>query len=239
MRVVVETGHPHATIDPQACVRHPRPFDCNGSLTAEARELLVAAASTPGAMAKPPCLLCLVWGPHDCTFVDRDRGRVESDQPPFVRPFYVQLGADLPPLPLERCFSIKLPTSTTGSERYLCAQRIGRLVEIVEGEQMVLGHLPDEDILVDCEGVELPEATILRMLPKTYRGAEITGYMAGALLGPVQPMELATPIILRDPWPDEVRHACQQIAGHPLSPSVTKAVWGAVCYRRPTLLRAA
>ncbi|MEA3052153.1 MAG: hypothetical protein QOG72_1056 [Sphingomonadales bacterium] len=235
--VAVDTGHRYAAIEPHALVRHPRPFDAAGSLTAEARELLIVAAAA--AMGETPYPLCLVWGPNDCTFVDGAGGRVDSDHPPYVRPFYVHLGADLPPLALERFFSIKLPAGKHGAERYLCAQRIGRLVEIVEGESMVLGHLPDEDILADSEGIELPQAEILRMLPKTYRGAQVTGYIAGALLGPIQPMELATPIILQDPWPEEVARACEQVAAHPLPASVTKPLWDAVRHRRPALLRAA
>jgi hypothetical protein len=156
-----------------------------------------------------------------------------------VKPFYVQLGAKLPPLRLERCFSIPLAAEEGADERFLCAQRIGRLVEIVEGEHMVLGHLPDDDIPTDSAGMELPAERVLPLLPKTYRGAEITGYLCGGILGPVQPMEFATPIILHDPWPHEVAQACQEIAGHRLPAQITDVVWDAVRERRPALLRAA
>jgi hypothetical protein len=238
-RILVEPGSPHAAVEPCVLLRHPKPFDRSGRLSSEARELLIAAAAAPGAIGRPPYLLCFVWGLDECTFVDSDGGRVDSDHPPYVRPFYVDLGAALPPLPLERCFSIEVPAGNGEPSKYICAQRIGRLVEIVEGEQMVLGHLPDEEIPVGRDGFELPDADVLRMLPKTYRGAPITGYVAGGLLGPVQPMELATPIILQDPWPEEVGRACEQITGHPLPTSLKNAVWEAVCHRRPTLLRAA
>jgi hypothetical protein len=157
----------------------------------------------------------------------------------LVKPFYVQLGAKLPPLRLERCFVIALPSEIGAEERFLCAQRIGRLVEIVEGEHMVLGHLPDDEIPTDSDGMELPDEQILRLLPKTYRGAEITGYLCGGILGQVQPAELAEPIVLNDPWPHEVTRACEEVAGHPLPAHIIEAVWDAVRERRPALLRAA
>jgi hypothetical protein len=163
----------------------------------------------------------------------------DSDRPPLATPFYVQLGAKLPPLRLERCFSIPLQAENGSDDRFLCAQRIGRLVEIVEGEHMVLGHLPDDEIPTDSAGMELANEQVLRLLPKTYRGAEITGYLCGGILGPIQPAELAQPIILNDPWPHEVAQACEEVAGYSLNPQITDAVWEAVRERSPALLRAA
>jgi hypothetical protein len=239
VNISVETGEAYADLGTKAVLRHPKPFAADGTLTDPARRLLRAAAAVPDAIGPCPYLLCLVWGPDDCTFINADGQLTYSDHPPYVRPFYIDFGAALPPLPIERCFRIEVPARTGAPSRYICAQRIGRLVEIVEGEQMVLGHLPDEDIPAGPDGFELPDAEVLHRLPKSYRGAPITGYVAGGLLGPVQPRESATPIVLQDPWPEEVSKACAQIAGQPLPSSITSAVWNAVCHRRPTLLRAA
>jgi hypothetical protein len=234
--IQIEVGPAQAVVDARINLIHPEPFDVRGDLSADARELLVSAAA-PAAHGGPS--VCFVWGPDSCTFVGPAGERRDSDHPPLVNPFYVQLGAKLPPLRLERCFVIALEAEEGAEERFLCAQRIGRLVEIVEGEHMVLGHLPDDEIPTDGHGIELAEKQVLRLLPKTYRGAEITGYLCGGILGPVQPAELAEPIVLNDPWPHEITRACEKIAGHPLPAHILEAAWDAVRERSPALLRVA
>lgn len=236
-QIEIEVGPAHAVVETKINLAHPEPFDAGGDLSAGARELLLAAAARAAIDGGPSA--CVVWGPDSCTFVGPSGERRDSDHPPLVKPFYVQLGAKLPPLRLERCFVIALGVEDGADERFLCAQRIGRLVEIVEGEHMVLGHLPDHEIPTDSAGMELPDEQVLGLLPKTYRGAEITGYLCGGILGPVQPAELAEPIILNDPWPYEVAQACETVAGHPLPGHITDAVWEAVRERAPALLRAA
>lgn len=236
-QIQIEAGPPHAIVDAKINLIHPEPFDHRGDLTAGARELLLEAAARAAIDGGPS--VCFVWSPDSCTFVGPTGEPRDSDHPPLVKPFYVRLGAKLPPLRLERCFSIALAAEEGAYERFLCAQRIGRLVEIVEGEHMVLGHLPADEIPTDSDGMELADEQVLRLLPKTYRGAEITGYLCGGILGPVQPAELAEPIILNDPWPHEVAHACEEVAGHPLRAHIIEAVWDAVRERRPALLRAA
>jgi hypothetical protein len=235
--VEVRLGQAEAQIDAKIRLTHPEPLDSQGNLTAPARKLLLDAAVRD--IAGGGESLCIVWAPDSCTFVGPQGRLRNSDLPPMDKPFYVRFGTNLPPLKLERCFSVALDDDDSESERFLCAQRIGRLVEIVEGEHMVLGHLPDEDIPTDHSGMVLPDTEVLRRLPKTYRGAQITGYVCGGILGPVQPAELARPVILNDPWPDEVAHACEQMAGYRLSDQVIDAVWEAVRERRPALLRAA
>lgn len=230
-------GHAGAQIDAKIRLTHPEPFDAQGNLSAPARKLLLDAAV--GEAAGREGYLCIVWAPDSCTFVGPQGRLRDSELPPTVKPFYVRLGANLPPLKLERGFSVALGDKDSESERFLCAQRIGRLVEIVEGEHMVLGHLPDNDIPTDHRGMSLPDAEILRRLPKTYRGAQVTGYICGGILGPVQPTELAEPIILNDPWPDEVAQACEHVAGYHLPDHIIDAVWQAVREKRPALLRAA
>jgi len=236
-QIRIEVGPPHAIVDAKITLVHPEPFDHRGDLTAGARELLLQAAARAAIDGGPS--MCFVWGRDSCTFVGPTGEPRDSDHPPLVKPFYVQLGAKLPPLRLERCFVIALPSKNENEERFLCAQRIGRLVEIVEGEHMVLGHLPDDEMPTASDGMELADEQILRLLPKTYRGAEITGYLCGGILGPVQPAELAESIILNDPWPHEVAEACEQVAGYPLPQHINDAVWEAVRERRPALLRAA
>jgi hypothetical protein len=236
-QIQVEVGPADAQVNARVRLAHPEPFDARGDLTAGARELLLAAAAR--AAIEGGLSACFVWGADSCTFVGPTGEPRDSDHPPLVKPFYVQLGAKLPPLRLERCFVIALPSEKGAEERFLCAQRIGRLVEIVEGEHMVLGHLPDDEIPSDSDGMEVPDEQVLRLLPKTYRGAQITGYLCGGILGPVQPAELAQPIILNDPWPHEVAQACEEVAGHPLALDIIEAVWDAVRERRPALLRAA
>jgi hypothetical protein len=236
-QIRIEAGPAQAVVDAKITLIHPEPFDHRGDLTARGRELLLQAAARAAIDGGPS--VCFVWGPDSCTFVGPTGELRESNHPPLVKPFYVQLGIKLPPLPLERCFSIALPAENGTDERFLCAQRVGRLVEIVEGEHMVLGHLPDDEIPADSAGMELPDEQILRLLPKTYRGAEITGYLCGGILGPVQPAELAEPIVLNDPWPHEVAQACEEVAGHPLPANIIEVVWDAVRERRPALLRAA
>lgn len=236
-QIGIQMGQANALVDAKISLTHPEPFDARGNLSASARELLLAAAARAAIAGGPSS--CFVWGPDNCTFVGPTGELRESDHPPLVKSFYVQLGAKLPPLRLERCYSIALAAEEGAEDRFLCAQRIGRLVEIVEGEHMVLGHLPDDEIPTGSDGMELPSEQILRLLPKTYRGAEITGYLCGGILGPVQPAELAEPIVLTDPWPHEVTRACEEVAGHPLPADITEAVWDAVRERRPALLRAA
>lgn len=235
--VEISLGQAGAQIDAKVRLAHPEPFDAQGNLSAPARKLLLDAIV--GEAAGRVESLCIVWAPDRCTFVGPQGRLRDSDLPPTVKPFYVRLGANLPPLKLERCFSVPLGDEDSENERFLCAQRVGRLVEIVEGEHMVLGHLPEDDNPTDHHGMALPDAEVLRRLPKTYRGAQITGYICGGILGPVQPAELAQPIVLNDPWPDEVAQACEQVAGYRLPDHVIDAVWQAVREQRPALLRAA
>lgn len=235
--IEIEIGRACAQVDARICLSHPEPFDTRGNLSAGARKLLLEAAAC-AAVNEEDCL-CFVWSADSCTFVGPTGEQRDSDLPPVGKPFYVELGAKLPPLRLERCFSIELATESGPDERFICAQRIGRLVEIVEGEHMVLGDLPEQEIPTDAGGWPLPDEVILRRLPKTYRSAQVTGYICGAILGPIQPAELAAPIVLNDPWPHEVAQACEQVAGCPLPAQITDAVWEAVRERRPALLRAA
>jgi len=235
--VEISLGRASAQFDVRIRLTHPEPFDAQGNLSAPARKLLLDAAV--GEAAGREGSLCIAWAPDSCTFVGPQGRLRDSDLPPAVKPFYVQFGATLPPLKLERCFSVALDDDDPENERFLCAQRIGRLVEIVEGEHMILGHLPDDDIPTDHDGMALPDAEVLRRLPKTYRGAQITGYICGGILGPVQPAELAQPIVLNDPWPDEVAEACEHVAGYRLPDEAIDAVWVAVREQRPALLRAA
>jgi hypothetical protein len=235
--IEISVGRPDAQIGARIILTHPDLFDTQGNVSVSARELLLDAAAEAAGNGEPP--LCVVWSPDSCTFVGPQGRLRDSDHPPSVKPFNVRLGATLPPFKLERCFSVALRDKGAAIERFLCAQRIGRLVEIVEGEHMVLGDLPEDEIPVDAEGMALPDAEILRRLPKTYRGAEITGYICGGILGPVQPAELAEPIVLNDPWPHEVAQACEQVAGYALADTIIDALWRAVRERRPALLRAA
>jgi len=235
--IQIDIGRADAQVGARISLTHPEPFDTRGNLTAGARKLLLEAAAC-AAVEEEGCL-CFVWSADSCTFVGPTGELRDSDLPPAGKPFYVQLGAKLPPLRLERCFSIALAAESGADERFICAQRIGRLVEIVEGEHIILGDLPEHEIPTDSEGWHLPDEVILRRLPKTYRGAQITGYISGGILGPVQPAELANPIVLNDPWPHEVAQACEQVAGYPLPAQITDAVWEAVRERRPALLRAA
>lgn len=236
-QIHIEVGQAAVQVDAKISLIHPEPFDARGDLSPSARELLLAAAARAAIAGGPSA--CFAWGPDSCTFVGPTGEVRDSDHPPLVKPFYVQFGAKLPPLRLERCFSIPLPAESGSDERFLCAQRIGRLVEIVEGEHMVLGHLPDDEIPTDSAGMELSDEQAVRLLPKTYRGAQITGYLCGGILGPVQPMELATPIILNDPWPHEIAQACDEVAGYSLPDHIINAVWEAVRERRPALVRTA
>jgi hypothetical protein len=235
--VEISLGHARAQIDAKIRLTHPEPFDAQGNLSTLARKLLLDAAV--GKAAGREESLCIVWAPDSCTFIGSQGQLRDSDLPPTVKPFYVRFGANLPPLKLERCFIVALDDEDSEHQRFLCAQRIGPLVEIVEGEHMILGHLPDDDIPTDQHGVALPDAEVLRRLPKTYRGAQITGYICGGILGPVQPAELAQPVVLNDPWPDEVAEACEHVAGYRLPDQVTDAVWEAARQQRPALLRAA
>ncbi len=235
--IEIEIGRAYAQVNARISLSHPEPFDTRGNLTAGARKLLLEAGAC--AAIEDGDSLCFVWNAESCTFVGPTGELRDSDLPPVGKPFYVELGAKLPPLRLERCFSIALAADSGIDERFICAQRIGRLVEIVEGEHIILGDLPEHEIPTDADGWPLPDEVILHRLPKTYRSAQITGYVSGGILGPVQPAELADPIVLNDPWPHEVAQACEQVAGYPLPASITDAVWQAVRERRPALLRAA
>lgn len=71
--------------------------------------------------------------------------------------------------------------------------------------------------------------------PKFYRGQPVTGIRdEWLLLGPVQAADDG--VILRNPWPDHVRAACEEVAGMSLPSHLTDAAWRAIDPENPDII---
>lgn len=61
-------------------LHHPHPFTEAGGLNPDCRDLLVAA--TIEAVRRTGFRMCLVWGPEDCTYCEKDGRAIDSGSPP-------------------------------------------------------------------------------------------------------------------------------------------------------------
>lgn len=57
----------------------------------------------------------------------------------------------------------------------------------------------------------------------------------GLALGPVQPLDHGKSIILRSPWPHQLKGACNEVAGRRLPKAILNAAWAEVDYRSESL----
>lgn len=172
-----------------------------------------------------PSYFCIVWGPHDCTYLMADGGTIAGRRPPLGEAMEAESYLDTP-IELVDCRYVELPAGSASS--HICVVGLTRdRVEIASGAPIVLG-LWDEPVPpgrvdpvadhLDDEGAFLP--------PLTFRGQPVTGIDDDRILGPVQPDGRAFQVV--KPWPGEVAEACRLIAGCPLPHDVLAAVWRAV-----------
>lgn len=175
---------------------------------------------------------CVVWGIHDCTWID-ERGRTtDGNRPPSAEIAENHLLEDQDAV-MEDVWTIRLPEGCSAS--HLCIRRIDAvLVEITPGEPFVLGSFFD----LPRGGRHDPAAAMMsrgRLKPRArFRGQPVTGVRDHwQVVGPVQPCRNGA--ILRDPWPEDVRRACEEIAGRSLPERIHRAAWVALNPEDPTL----
>lgn len=168
---------------------------------------------------------CVVWGPEDCTWID-ERGRMTDGNHPPRGEIADNHLLEHHDVVLEDVWTVKLPAGCTTS--HLCIRRIDAVVvEITPGEPFVLGSFFD----LPKGGRHDPSAAMMsrgRLKPPArFRGQPVTGVRDHwQVVGPVQPS--GDGVFLRDPWPEEVRRACERIAGGPLPDRVHRAAWRAL-----------
>jgi hypothetical protein len=166
---------------------------------------------------------CVVWGPTSCTWIDGMGVCREGISPPegdVAEPYYY----DLLDMPMEPTSWIALPG--TAEPTHLCIRRLDdHLVEIAPGEPIMLAAFDDpvaEGLRDPAERLLGPDGNLVQ--PETFRGQPVTGIRREwEILGPVQPYEGGQ--ILRNPWPDDVRRACEAVAGRRLPPRIVEAAW--------------
>lgn len=206
--------------------------DGTGTVSARGRATVMAHFEKKASQSKAN--YCVVWSPTDCTWFDHDGGHRDGKRPPEGEMDDPWLGRRHGAM-IEWCWTIELPAG--GEWSHLCVRRIDRdLVEVAPGEPMVLANF-DEPV---HEGVSDPADGMLAedgslAAPKFYRGQPVTGIREEwSLLGPVQAADDG--VILRNPWPDDVRSACEQVAGMSLPRHLTDAAWRAIDPENPDII---
>ena len=168
---------------------------------------------------------CVVWGSDDCTWID-ERGRTTDGNRPPAGEIAENHLLDYHDAVLEDVWTIRLPEGCAAS--HLCIRWISAvLVEITPGEPFVLGSFFD----LPKGGRHDPAAGMMsrgRLKPPArFRGQPVTGVRDGwEVVGPVQPCRDGA--ILRDPWPEDVHRACEDIAGKSLPERIHRAAWRAL-----------
>lgn len=186
--------------------------------------------------------MCVVWAPHSCTFVTPTGELDYSDTPPDSSSLQLSGAVDFTPVHIEPCFSVPIPSTAEPNRYFVCAKRTGALVEIMLGEHMVLGDLPDKSVPVPPGFLDagcLPTGEDPWLSIKRYRGQPVSSIVNDAILGPVQPVQGHAGITLHEPWKHEVAAACATIAGQELSPEAINEIWSEVGAVAPLLRMAA
>ncbi len=210
----------------------PGIVDDAGGLTEAGRRMIVRRLVDLAKRSKAS--YCVVWSPTSCTWFERDGKHRDGLVPPqgdLSNP-WTGRAQDAP---VEWCWTIRLPEG--GEWSHLCVRRITRdLIEIAPGEPMMLADFNEpalEGIPDPAEGLLAPDGSLKP--PRTYRGHIVTGVRdEWQLLGPVQPGDEG--VILRNPWPDDVRQACEKVAGMPLPRRLTDAAWRAIDPEHPDVV---
>ena len=90
-------------------VRHPEPFNADGSVSKACRALLVMGVLN--AVRRTGFRMCVVWDPENCTFVERDGKCEESATPPSGglgtggvggTALPIEIDVDSPPVPVSQ-----------------------------------------------------------------------------------------------------------------------------------------
>ncbi|WP_230770230.1 hypothetical protein [Sphingomonas sp. Leaf4] len=204
-------------------------LDAHGGITPHGRDAILARLSHLARTSKAS--YCVVWSATECTWFERDGRTRNGCVPPYGHVSDPWIGRDHD-VRIEHCWTITLPQGSEWS--HICVRRIDRdLVEISPGEPVVLADFDEPEV----PGLPDPAADMLApdgslVAPRTYRGQPVTGIRdQWKLLGPVQPAEDG--VILRNPWPDDVREACERIAGGPLPRRLVDAAWRAIDPEHP------
>ena len=205
----------------------------DGSPTDAGRAAILAriCAHAPKSKAR----YCVVWNKTSCTWIDETGAPRDGRSPPTSDIMHPSVYATTHML-MERVDFIRLPEGS--DPPCLCIRRIDRdLVEVSPGEEIALAYyddpLPTERpdpmaALFDDEGnIRLPDI---------YRGQRVTGTRHDMVItGPVQPYEDG--VILRNPWPDDLRKACEQVAGRRLTPAMAETAWRIIHPADPGVIR--
>lgn len=198
-------------------------LDAAGRLTATGRAAIVRRLAERARRLGEAC--CAVWSDDDCTWIDEGGRTTGGNRPPTGEIAQNHL-LDRFDADLEDVWTIALPDGCSAS--HVCLRRIdASCVEVTPGEPVVLGSFHD----LPRDGRHDPAASMtvrgrLRPPPR-YRGQPVTGVRDGwEILGPVQPCRDGA--IIRNPWPADVRRACEDVAGRPLPESLHRHAWRAL-----------
>jgi len=224
----LQSDEAHRAGQPSVAPQEPE-FKIDSLGPALRRTVLKGLVETARRCGEPACV---VWGVHDCTWID-ERGRTtDGNRPPSAEIAENHL-LESQDAVMEDVWTIRLPEGCAAS--HLCIRHIDAvLVEITPGEPFVLGSFFD----LPRDGRHDPAAAMMsrgRLKPPArFRGQPVTGVLDHwQVVGPVQPCRNGA--ILRDPWPEDIRRACEEIAGRSLPERIHRAAWRALNPEDPTL----
>jgi hypothetical protein len=197
----------------------------SGQLSPQGRQNLVRQVAERARTSN--AYYCIVWSGTDSSFFLPDGSIRQGHNPPEGELVTDNHASDTTPILCEPVWSIPI---TGRGPSHLCIKRTGDLVEIMAGGRIVLADFSDYP--AGCEddpAAQFRNSQGRWMRPLVFRGQRVEAITEqGVLLGPVQPLEMGTTIVLRRPWPHQVEAACNQVAGRRLSNSILQAAWRAV-----------
>jgi hypothetical protein len=205
----------------------------DGTLSSVGRRALIRAVGERARTSNAH--YCIVWDEHACTYLLRDGSAVDGLTPPTGDENVAEDPAfETSPIECEPVWS--RPIGGRGPA-YLCIRREGRFVEVSPGARIILA-----DFRRFPAGCENDPAAALRRASGawnrggSWRGQPIYDIVAnGLVLGPVQPLDNARPIILKSPWPHQLQAACDEVARRRLPRAIINAAWAEVESRGESL----
>jgi hypothetical protein len=207
----------------------PDMLDADGALTASGRAAVFESVRECARRSRSH--YCIVWSEQLCTWLDQDGTALAGTRPPRATETDVPQLYESTPITGEDCFVIELPGPHAPHEpTHLCISHIGpKHVEIALGGPMILGMFQDPVRPGETDPVEpyLDDDGGLKPLT-SFRGQPVTAIDRDewVIYGPIQPD--ADGIILRQPFPAQVREACEKVAGMPLPREIHDRAWWAV-----------
>jgi hypothetical protein len=180
--------------------------------------------------------ICIVWSKADSTYLDACGSEISGTRPPVGEAMVVDDGTANAKMLIQSVAYVTLPSGTGPS--HLCVEQCGPFVHICQGAPLLLADFRDAPCAED-QPRHLMNRDGTWPSPLLYRGVRVERVDPGPVFwGPVQPIPNAPSITLRDPWPEQLAEACQDLAERALQADVLDAAWRAIHPEHPDLVRA-